>query len=262
MLGQSLIEYWLCSLARNGTEQVLVAASDGAEEVRRLVGDGSRWGIKAAVRDEARPLNAAEAMIKYAAELGPTPDRTTVLVLNHFPGHPDRLLFGGPAEFMAGLLAWMPQALTPDRVGVREIRPGVWTGVNATISPGARLEPPCWVGQHALIEEEATIGPNTIIEDGVVVETTAEIQSSWIGPRTLVGQFTQIQDSVAWGNRLVNWKTGAETTVPDPFVLCALEHPRVGHRVGLLARAVDLYRRNKERVPFFMEPGPTAKGIG
>lgn len=257
-LGQTLLEYWLSHLARCGTRQVLIAASDRPQEIRGFVGDGSRWGLNVRVSDESRPLSPAEAMLKYSSAPDSTLDSDSIAVLNHFPGKPDRLLFNAPDEFMAALLEWMPGAVTPDRVGMHEISPGVWAGVHSSISPRAKLKPPCWVGQHVLIEDEATIGPETIIEDGVVVEAVAEIEHSWIGSRTLVGEFTRIDHALAWGNRLLSWETGAEALVPDPFVLCALDHPHSGQGPGLLARAADLYRRNKERAPLLFERPHTA----
>jgi len=222
------------------------------------VGDGSRWGLNVRVTDESRPLSSAEAMLKYPADLDSPPQPDSIAMLDRFPEQPSRPLFHGPAQFMAALLAWMPTAVTPDRVGMREVQPGIWAGVNSSISPTAKLRPPCWVGQHVLIEGEASVGPETIIEDGVVLEKVTELEHCWIGPRTLVGEFTHIEHSLAWGSHLVNWKTGAETVVPDPFVLCALDPARAGHGPGLLTRAADFYRRNKDRPALLFERPHTA----
>jgi len=258
LLGQSLLEYWLSHLARSGAQQVVVVAHDRPDEVGKVVSDGSRWGLTVSVFSETGPLTPPDALLKYAGYLNSAPASSGVILPNHFPGFADHPLFTGPAEFMAALQVWMPQALTPDRVGMREVRPGIWAGVNSAISPGAKLAAPCWVGQHVLVGPDAIIGPGTVIEDGVVIEPFAEIEDSWIGTRTLVGQFTRLQSALAWGNRVVNWKTGTASVVPDPFVLCALNRIPRGASRGLLTRITELYRRNKERAPLLVEGARTA----
>jgi NDP-sugar pyrophosphorylase family protein len=69
---------------------------------------------------------------------------------------------------------------------------------------------------------EAAVGPDVILENGVVVDAAAEIRSSVVGPDTYVGTLTRIEHSIAWGNMLIDWRTGSCTHVPDPFLLCAL----------------------------------------
>src|SRR5207244_3565866 len=64
-LGRTLIEYWLEHLARLGAGQVLVLATDRAEQVRARIGDGARWGLRVVVIPETRELTPAEARSKY-----------------------------------------------------------------------------------------------------------------------------------------------------------------------------------------------------
>ena len=132
-----------------------------------------------------------------------------VVLLNHFPGHPEKPLFNTHEGFFAALQAWIPCANTLDRVGVREISPGVWTGHHTRISPTAVLQAPCWIGQHCRIEAHAVIAGGSIIENGAVVDQAAEIRASHVGPRTYVGKFADLHESFAWEDTLLNWRSGS-----------------------------------------------------
>jgi carbonic anhydrase/acetyltransferase-like protein (isoleucine patch superfamily) len=109
---------------------------------------------------------------------------------------------------------------------VRELKPGVWVGLNAHVATGAELIAPCWIGERAWIEAGATIGPNAALEREVFIARGAEVSHSIIGPETLVGQFTEIRNSIAWGSTLVNWQRDSCLKVPDSFLLCSREPRR------------------------------------
>lgn len=245
LLGQSLVEYWLAHLALAGRKKVHVLADDRPEQIAVLVGNGARWGIEAEVITEARELTPAQAQLKYGnAFSGPLEE---IAVLDHFPGLPDAPLFDSYAGWFSALLAWMPLARTPDRVGVRETQPGVWVASHARVAPTAQLHAPCWIGQSAFIADNVVIGPNTIVEDRAFVDSGAELSGSVVGPDTFVGRFASLCDSFAWGNTLVNWRSDSVTEVPDAFLLCALRHSTQPAYVdNFLDRLGELYSRNKD----------------
>ncbi len=242
MLGQTLVEYWLSHLAATNTREVTILADTAIEDIRKIVGGGERWGIKALVQPESRELTVALASLKYGGH-DPAADDAVVL-LNHFPGHPEKPLFNTHEGFFAALQAWIPCANTLDRVGVREISPGVWTGHHTRISPTAVLQAPCWIGQHCRIEAHAVIAGGSIIENGAVVDQAAEIRASHVGPRTYVGKFADLHESFAWEDTLLNWRSGSLVRVPDPFMLCGLRRQR-SSSIGLLGRLNEAYARNK-----------------
>lgn len=245
LLGQSLLEYWLSALAIRGVTKVLILAHDRPERVMEQVGGGERWGIEATVINESRELTAAEALLKYEPKLGGAAAADAIEVLDHFPGVSPLPLFASYQAWFAALCLWMPSAQTPDRVGVNESRPKMWKGCRCHVSPQAELRPPCWIGQHVFIGTGAVVGPQAIVEDGSFVEPGAELAESWVGPDTFVGQFARIRGSLAWGSTLVNWHTGSETQIADPFLLCSLREPRHKHTPGWLKKLSGLYDRNK-----------------
>lgn len=244
LLGQSLLEYWLTHLALGGSKEVHVLANDRPEYIKKLIGNGARWGVKVEVTAEVRELTAAQAQIKYAAE-APATAANSIVVLEHFPGEPDCPLFDSYSNFFAGLARWMPKAKMIDRVGVREIQPGIWIGRHAQVSPEAQLNAPCWIGQHTFVGANCVIGPMAILEDRSFVEGGAEIVNSIIGPDTFVGKLAALRRSLALGNMLVNWQTNSLAQITDAFLMCALRRQPTSEK--FLRRVLEL---------LFSEPKP------
>ncbi len=228
ILGKSLVEYWVEHLATLGAREVLVLATDRPEQVRTQVGNGARWGLRASVIPEKNELTLAEARRKHQADLAAwLAAPNDVIAMNHLPGLPQHPLVNSYADWFAGVRALLPRALTPDRIGVRELKPGVWVGLNAHVPSGAKITGPCWIGERVWIEAGATIGPNTVLEREVFIGRGAEVSHSLIGPETFVGQFTEIRNSIAWGSTLINWERDSCLRVPDAFLLCSRESQRV-----------------------------------
>jgi NDP-sugar pyrophosphorylase family protein len=245
-LGRGLVEYWMSHLACAGVKQAVILSSDRTEEVEKLVGDGSRWGVAAEVIDDARELSPEQAAEKYEGSAS---------VMDHFPGLPTHPLFESCQHWFDALEAWMPHARTPDRVGVRELRPGVWVGLHGQISSQAVLHAPCWLGDHVYVGPGAIIGPHVILEEGAFIEPEAEIESSLIGPGTFVGRYVRIKDSLAWGSTLVDLETGLEDHISDAFVLCSLQRPvSEPKRAGLMERVAELLGRWRIDEPLAAAP--------
>lgn len=250
ILGESLACHWVEHLAAHGAREIRIVASDRVDQVRATVGSGSRWGVKVEVLSASFEPTVAEAISTYRlrdedpASWLPAP--LDVVAMSHLPGCSDLPLFESYAAWFAALIAWMPQAITPVRIRVGELLPGVWVGRRARVSPRAQLIAPCWIGDQVFVEPGAVVGPNAIVEDRSVVERDARVANSWVGPDTLVGQMTSVSHSLAWGSSLTNWQTDSSLRVPDPFLLCSLARPlsaltagRPGSRPGAPARVGD-----------------------
>ena len=248
LLGRSMLEYWLSHLAAQGCSRVLVLAHDRPEHVKALAGDGGRWGLAVEVLEESRELAPAMAMLKYAPELEPVPSSGSITVLDHFPTAPERPLFGSYRALFEGLVHWMSRAITPDRVGMKQVAPALWLGMHSHVSPQARLNPPCWIGEKVFVGAGAVLGPDAIVESGTFIEPGAEVVRSCVGPDTFVGRLARLSHSVVLGPVLLDWASGSETIVPDPFLLCALWRMRPSRGASWLARAAELYACNKEDV--------------
>ncbi|HWA10527.1 MAG TPA: hypothetical protein VG838_13860 [Opitutaceae bacterium] len=228
ILGESLVCHWIEHLALCGATEVRILASDRAADVGAAVGDGARWGVKVEVVPGAYELSPAEAAAAHrpAGEPGWLPAPHDIVPMSHLPGAAGLPLFESYAGWYAALLAWMPQALTPARVRVSEILPGIWVGRRARVAPTATLVAPCWIGDQVFVEPHAVVGPGAIVEDRAVVERNARVIQSWVGPDTFVGRLTVVAGSLACGGTLTNWQTDSSLRVPDPFLLCSLAHPQ------------------------------------
>ncbi len=232
IFGKSLIEYWVEHAMGLGATKIIVLAADRPEQVRDRVGDGKRWGMEAEVLPILHELTEAEARAQFCEDCNTNwlPAPNDVVVMDHLPGLPLQPMCGSYAAWFEALLAWLPRAATPDRIGVREIQPGVWAGLRTRVSPSARLLAPCWLGESVTVGPCAAVGPMAILEDKVFIEAAAEISNSVVGAETLVGECTELKDSLACGNNLINWKTNSSVQVSDPFLLCALNQHKPSDR--------------------------------
>lgn len=228
MLGKSLVEYWVEHLATFGATEILVLAADRPNQIRAAVGNGARWGVRVIVQLDQHALTPAEARERHQA-MDDAPwlqAPNNAVLMDHLPDQPQLPLFTSYANWFAAAQALILATQTPDRIGLHELKPGTWTGLNAHVAPGVRLVAPCWIGAGAWIEAGAVIGPHAVLEREVFVARGAEVSHSIIGPETLVGQFTEIRHSIACGSTLVNWQRDSCVKVPDAFLLCSRESQR------------------------------------
>jgi NDP-sugar pyrophosphorylase family protein len=248
--GQGIIEYWLSHFAATGIREVLILSHDRTGEVEKVVGDGRRWGLKAQFSEESRELTRAQALTKYEQEIGTPDPQTRIALMDRFPGQAGPLFTSFPLLY-SGLTDWMPKAKMPDRVGINEVKPGVWIGLNAQVPPDLQIESPCWIGKNVYIGAGTLLRSGTIIEDGVFLEGASSLSQSWIGPHTFVGKCSELARSLALGSTLINIDSGLSVQVPDCFVLCALRHPQAKQAAGLFARLVEMYCRSKAEAEVF-----------
>lgn len=241
ILGKPFIHCWLEEMAKRGVKEIKVLVTDRPEQVRALVGNGARWGLRIEVIPESQEMTCEEALEKYAPASETLLPEPMVTLIDHLPGFPEQKIFETYAQYYFSLQLWLSQNAGHAQIGVREIKPGVWVGLRSQISPRAVLHAPCWIGENVLIKSDVEIGPRAILENGVVVETGARIAESWVGQQTFVGGLTEVGKSLAAGSTLVNYITNSVTIIPDTFLLSALNENIIPIRSGhLLGRTVAL----------------------
>lgn len=235
--GKRLIEYWLEYFVANGVRKVVVLASDRPEEIRSVIGSGRKWGLRIDVIPEARELSVEEARAKYQTDaLGWLPPPSDVFVTDRLPAQATSA-FESYQSWAAGVHEFSHAPMSPTRIGLRQVQPGIWMGLRARVDASALLRKPCWIGDDVHIGPRAIIGPNAVIDNRSLIETGAEISDSIVAPETFVGAFTEVRDSIALGSLLINVKTGSHVHVPDPFLLGELSaRPFQISPVALLGR--------------------------
>ena len=185
---------------------------------------------------EVCELDPSEARKRYRAEgeEGWLPE--DVIEADHLPGLKEHKIFGGYESWFKALSLWLPYVCQKNPLGVKEIQPGVWAGQRTKIPSTARFHAPCWIGDHVRVGKNSVVGPFAFLEDRVVVDDNAEISNSWIGPDTFVGALTRIDQSLAWGDLLINWKNGSHTKVPDSFLMASLVEPKKKQKQSIRKR--------------------------
>lgn len=223
-LGESFISHWLKHLASERIKEVRIVTDDSARSIAEAAGLGSRWGLKVEIFHEVRELSVAEARKRYrpAYETDWPAEPLDVIVADHFPGVPGHKVFESYASWFKALGLWVPQADASKRLGTREIEPGVWAGRRCKIAKSAKLVAPCWIGDGVQVGGSSTIGGMAFLENHVVIDERSVVRNSWVGPDTYVGSLTELNESLAWGSLLINWRTASHTVIPDPFLMAPL----------------------------------------
>ena len=224
LLGPSLLGHALAAVAEAGAKRVIVLAADRPEEVRAAVGRGERWGLQIEVIAERCELTVEEARRKYRAANHESwlPEGEDVRVADRLPGNAGVSPMADAKDWFAAVESALPEAHR-HRVGVREISPGVWAGLQTRVETTAELRAPCWLGEGTWVRAGAKVGPNVFVEDHALIDHDAEVRESWVGPGTYVGAMTHVNHSLVWGNGLLNWETNSFAEVPDAFLLSDLE---------------------------------------
>jgi len=222
-LGQTVLEYGLAHLAALGVKHVRLLVPDRASQVEELVKAGEAWGLT------LETLSGAVAEELIAAGSFNSPQ---LLTLDHLPQLPDHPLWRSYRDWYVAQQVLIAK-IAPQRVGMREITPGVFVGLRSKVAVDATLSGPCWIGAGVHVGSRVVIGAGTVVEDGSYIEEGAELHRSIVGPGTYVGKFTEILDSFAWGNSLLSFESGSVAEVSDPFLLSEVR-TRKGLTGGLL----------------------------
>jgi glucose-1-phosphate thymidylyltransferase len=115
--------YGIEAMAAAGIEDIgIIIAPETGDEIRRVAGDGSRFGVRLTYIPQAEPLGLAHAVLTAEPFLG---DSAFVMYLG------DNLLQGGIADLVAAFRAGTPDALIlltpvsdPESYGVAELSGG------------------------------------------------------------------------------------------------------------------------------------------
>lgn len=239
VLGKPLICYWLEHLASLGAKEILILAADRPERIRAMVEDGQAWGIKVEVLPQPRELTPEEAKARFCTSGEWLQAPNNVALVETFPDLRDEPLFESYDRYMAALMRKFPTAATKERIGVREIKPGVFVCLHAAIDPSAQLHAPCWIGENVRVGPKVIAGPNVILEKNILVEEGATISRSQVAPETFVGAFIEVNCSVAQEEILTNWQTGSSVRIADSFLLSSMaEHTATVKGPGVIAKSL------------------------
>ncbi len=206
-LGQTPLAHALSGLSGEGAKRICLQAGEKTSEVLRAVGAGEAWGLKISGPDE-RDFGDARRF-----------------VLDHLPQAPGIPLWTSYSVWFDAQMELL-ERLARQRVGMRELRPGVFVGLRTRIAPDARLTGPLWIGDNVFIGPTAVVGPHVVVEDDSYLDDDCEVVESIVGPGTYAGSFTELRRSFAWGRELLHLDTGSLTVVHDRFLLSDAVAPK------------------------------------
>jgi len=252
LFGETVLDLWLAHLAGSGVKEVKILAADRYDRIKRLAGSGEKWGIDAIVCSEALEPTVPEARKRHKSSdtAGFLPEPDDIQVVDHLPWDDSYPMFDNYASWFNCCRTVLQRIQSGFRVGMRELKPGVWVGRDTQIAPSAKLHGPCWIGHGVHLGANADVGPNVIIEDGTFVDQTAELVEAWVGPQTFVGALTRVTESLAWGHTLINYKTGSHIVVPDPFLLSSVEQARTAVKSMLAPKRLPSFFSETFARPF------------
>src|SRR5882757_7060115 len=88
ILGECLVNHWLEHLALLGVRVVKLVVADRPDQIRSVVGDGARWGMKVELIEVGVEPTVAEAAARHrpAGESGWMPAPHEIVLMSHLPG--------------------------------------------------------------------------------------------------------------------------------------------------------------------------------
>ena len=154
-LGKAYIDHVIHAIAEDGYKRVILLVASNPNKIREFVGDGFTWGVNIEVQSVASEPSVAEARtLEYVLK------DDEVLSPQSFPLSPTIPVFlSSDAWFEAHVGLY--SRLLKNQLNVREIKPGVWAGIQTRIAATAVLEAPCWIGHHSLVGAHAKVLANS-----------------------------------------------------------------------------------------------------
>lgn len=213
VLGRRVLDLALSELAGRGYREVAILAADRPHRIREAVGRGEAWGLRAEVFPESRESTVAEAGARF-----PEVPPESIFLSDRLLGSEASRLLGSAGGWFSTVISLIPVAAR-NRIGMREVEPGIVIGRQTRIDPSARLHSPCWIGSGVQVGARTTLGPGAIVEEGSYIDHDASVLESFVGLDTYVGAFTEVRRSLACGRILQNWETNSVIEVPDPVFL-------------------------------------------
>ncbi len=125
----------------------------------------------------------------------------------------------------------------------KEIRPGVWVGVNARIDPTARMDSPVYVGDRSRVGSACTLAESTTVERDCEIDSATVVRDCNILPFTYLGAGLSFENAVVRQRRLFNIGRQVELNIRDGRLLQAIR-PRTSMIMNRIQGVLKVTYRN------------------
>lgn len=241
-LGSPVLDHALRAVAEDQATHVTIVVRDGFEAIHDYVSDGNPWGLTIDLVDgrlDAGQGDVSPRQPEYADGM--------VHYLDALPQAPHVPIFESAAAWHRAHAELAP-ILMPNVVGMREVKPGVWVSLQASVSKGAQLVAPCCIGKDTQVNAGATVGPNACVEAACIIDSEAQIVDSTVAEATYVGSLTSIHGSIASGASLLNWRNDSLTEVTDSFLLAPMASSSLSFKQRLVCLLLTPWAKCSSRL--------------
>lgn len=261
VVGKPLVFHTIEALALAGIREVHILAGGHADQIRKAVGPGRRWGLRVDV--SALPGSSVETVAELWGGLGVlvlqgdrlrSPRLSTLLEQGGRPGrvvgqmngedagavlvtrggtesHVEEI--GGQcvaiataADFHAANLnavsGAMAGLLLSGRHVVADCEDELIVGRGGSVSADCLVRGKTWVGEFCRVPESVRFTGRVVVGPHSIIDEGTSIADSVVMPGTYVGPDLDIRNAIVAGANIFQVDIGLKARIADPFLLSAL----------------------------------------
>jgi len=267
--GKPVIVHLLEALYRAGLRKATIIAGPFADHLTRFLAGGTPWGMQLDVIPKSGftgTVNSADAnedllmlrgdilvdmdlqqVLQHAKEREST-QGISIAALIQGSARPLQLLLPERSINLLDSLQSYHQANMDVLNGrFKHLKPagmelvdGIHSEPGATFDSKGICKSRVFVGTASRLYADTEIDGTTVIGNHVLISHKVRLSNTVILPHTYVGAFTNLNQSIVWGNVLIRVDTGVVTLIEDPHLLADItpEAPAKKRGWGLSRRRI------------------------
>jgi NDP-sugar pyrophosphorylase family protein len=100
-----------------------------------------------------------------------------------------------------------------------ELSYGIWSEPGATLSRNSVRSGNVFMGAASHADVDAVFAGDVVVGERVLIDHQARLAGTVVLPNTYVGAFTDLSNTIVWGNLLIRVDTGVITEIADRHIL-------------------------------------------
>jgi NDP-sugar pyrophosphorylase family protein len=125
-----------------------------------------------------------------------------------------------------------------------ELSYGIWSEPGATLSRNSVRGGNVFIGAASHADEGAEFAGDVVVGERVLIDRKAKLANTVILPNTYVGAYTDIRNTIVWGDLLIRVDIGVITKISDKHILADISPPvrDSRHRPGRKKRLLSAWK--------------------